>query len=113
MIPQIGDFFAIAALAANACQALNSSQGSKAGFTSLRATLEALRKAMIQAEAVCMEHRTSYISDRDKDSRRLEDLDLITKAIEEERNECNALLSQFNEDFKMYTKAFTGSDKGK
>ena len=113
MVLQIGDFIAIANLAAKACQALSSSQGSKAEFTSLLAALKALCSAMIQAEAVCMEYHTSYISDTHQDPRRPIDLDLIVRDIAEERSECEALVSQFYEDFKSYKKAFTDPDKGK
>ena len=107
MVLQIGDFIAIANLAAKACQALSSSQGSKAEFTSLLAALKALCSAMIQAEAVCMEY---HISDTHQDPRRL---DSIARDIAKESSECKALVSQFLEDFESYRKAFTDPDKGK
>jgi len=110
---QIGDFIALAALAGKACRALSSSQGSKAEFTSLCAALKALGNAMIQAEAVCMEYHTSYISDMHKDPCRQIVLDSIARDIAKERDECEALVSQFLVDFETYTKAFTDPDKGK
>jgi hypothetical protein len=113
MILQIGDSIAIATLAAKAWKALSSSQGSKAEFKSLITALKALGNAMIQAEAVCMEYHTSYISDTHQDPRRLIVLDSIARDIAKENSECKALVSQFLEVFESYTKAFTDPDKGK
>jgi hypothetical protein len=113
MIPQIGDFIAIATLAANVSQALNSSRGSEFEYTSLSNTLKSIGQAMVQAEGLCMEWHMCSMDDICKDARRLERLKSIIQDITKERDECKALINGFNQDFKSYARAFdkTCTDK--
>jgi hypothetical protein len=113
MIPQIGDFIAIATLAAKASQALNSSRGSEFEYTSLSNTLKSIGQAMVQAEGLCMEWHMCSMDDICKDARRLERLKSIIQDITKERDECKALINGFNQDFKSYARAFdkTCTDK--
>ena len=113
MIPQIGDFIAMAALAAKAFQALDSSRGSNVEFNSLLNTLKALGQAMWQAEALCMECHTSSFGDAYKNPRRLELLESIASDITKEREECEALITHFLKSFASYTRTFLEGDAGK
>jgi hypothetical protein len=110
---QIGDFIAIATLAARAFQALNSSRGSKFEFTSLLSTLKMLSNAMLQAEALCIGCHTSPSDDTFTDPSRLELLDSIAREIAKEREECEALIEQFLKDFAAYNEAFLEPGIGK
>jgi hypothetical protein len=112
MIPQIGDFIAIAGLAAKAYKALDSSRGSKFEFTSLLNTLEALSQAVLQAEALCMECQTFSFDDIYENLRRLELLDPVAFGITKEQMECEALIEQFLTDFSSCTKTFTNPGTG-
>ena len=109
---QVGDFIAIANLAAKACQALSSSKGSKAQFTSLLTTLKAVGQAMIHAEAVCMEYHTFPLSETCQEKSRRDRLDEIAEEIVKQRNECDELLSDFLFRFKSYEIAFIKQDPG-
>jgi hypothetical protein len=106
MIPQIGDFIAIATLATRACQALNSTRGSKFEFTSLLSTLKALIQAVLQAEALCIGCHTSSSQNTSTDPSHLELLDSIARDITKERKECEALFAQFMKNFAEYNNAF-------
>jgi hypothetical protein len=100
MIPQIGDFIAITSLALKAFQALDSSRGSKYEFTSLEDSLQALKQAIVQIDELCMEYHASS-------------LDSVKHNITKEREECEALITQFSNDFASYHKAFTQPGTGK
>src|SRR5437016_3871818 len=105
MIPQIGDFIAIAAVAAKAYRALDSTRGSEYEFTSLRSTLKALSQAMLQAEALCMEYHTSAFNDAYKDPHHFQLLNSVASDVAKERKECEALITQFMENFASYSRA--------
>ncbi|KAI9786687.1 MAG: hypothetical protein M1839_006238 [Geoglossum umbratile] len=113
MIPQIGDFIAMATLATKAFQALDSSRGSKFEFNSLLDTLKALGQAMWQAEALCMECHTTLFSNMSKDPRRLQLLESIAGDISKEREHCEALITHFLKGFSSYTRSFSEGDIGK
>ena len=59
LIPQIGDFIAIAALTSKVIQALSSSRGSLHDHATLINMLQSLEQAMFLAETLCVEHHTS------------------------------------------------------
>jgi hypothetical protein len=113
MIPQIGDFIAMASLATKAFQALDSSRGSKFEFNSLLNTLKALGQAMWQAEALCMECHMSSLGRADVDPHRLKLLESIAHDIANEREKCEALITHFLKSFAPYTKAFSEGGAGK
>ncbi|KAH0551362.1 hypothetical protein GP486_007423 [Trichoglossum hirsutum] len=112
MLPQIGDFIAIASLAAKAANALDSSRGSKFEFTSLLNSMKALGQAMLRAEALCMECHTSSFNAHN-DPHRAGLLHDIAADIASERKECEALVSHFLKSFKSYHAAFVGSPNEK
>lgn len=103
---QIGDFIAIATLAARAFQALNSTRGSKFEFTSLLRTLEALSQAMLKAEALCIRYHMSSTVHTSTDPFHQQLLDSIAHEINKERKECQALIDQFSNNFAGYKEAF-------
>jgi hypothetical protein len=103
---QIGDFIAIATLAARAFQALNSTRGSKFEFISLLRTLEALSQVMLQAEALCIRYHMSPTVNTSTDPSHLKLLDSIAHEINKEREECQALIDQFFNNFAGYKEAF-------
>jgi hypothetical protein len=103
---QIGDFIAIATLAATAFQALNSTRGSKFEFTSLLSTLKAVSQAMLQAEELCIRCHTSFPYNTPTDPSHLKFLDSIAREITKEREECQAIIKQFLKNFEAYNEAF-------
>jgi hypothetical protein len=109
---QIGDFIAIATLAARAFQALHSTRGSKFEYTSLLSTLEALSQAMVQAEALCIRYHTWSPDNTPIDPAHLERLNSIAHEINKELKECQALIDQFFKDFAAYNEAFVESGGG-
>src|ERR1700722_8525626 len=113
MNPQIGDFIALASLAAKAFQALNSTRGSKFEFTSLLNTLESLSEAMLQAEELCIGCHTSSFDNTSKDLGQLDLLDSVAYNISKERKECEALIQRFMENFAPYNEAFMEPGIGK
>ena len=106
MIPQIGDFVAVALIAAKVINALNTSRGSKAEFISILKTLSALSQALWQAEALWMDFQTTSSDALHQDKKRLERLNSIAIDMNRERGECTALISQFLNDLKSYKNAF-------
>jgi len=112
MSMQIGDFIALAMLATNAFQALNSTRGSKSDFTSLLSTLKAIGQAMVQAEALCIGCHTSFSDGTNTDPAHIKRLDAIASEIVKEREECEALIKKFLKDFKAYKEAFVDPGKG-
>jgi hypothetical protein len=109
---QVGDFIAIATLATTVFQALSSTRGSKFEFTSLLSTLEALSQAVVQAEALCKGYHALSSDDMSTDPSRLERLDSIADEIAKEREECKALVAQFNKVFVAYKEAFVDPGRG-
>lgn len=103
---QIGDFIAIATLAARVFQALNSTRGSKFEFTSLLRTLKALSQAMLEAEDLCIRYHMSSTANTSTDPSHLQLLDSIAHEINKERKECQALIDQFSNNFAGYEEAF-------
>lgn len=109
---QVGDFIAIASLTVKACQALSSSHGAKAEFASMEGTLKALRDAMLQAEAACMEYHTASFSETFQAHGGMTLLDSIAKGIDEECDKCKALVSKFLSRFESHQRAFAKQSTG-
>lgn len=106
---QVGDFITIAMVAARAAKALSDAQGSKAEFTSLLKTLNALAQAMLQAEALCMGCQSARPSN---DTASIKMIESIAAEIIKERKECEDLITQFLNDFASYSEAFVEQGSG-
>ena len=109
---QVGDFIAVANLAAQVCQALSATSGSKAQFESLLAILNAVGQAMIRAEAACMEFYSSLSNCSDEKDKYLH-IDEVADDIVIQRNQCDALLASFLHRYKSYQKSFIGQGSGR
>src|SRR5436190_5605074 len=120
MIPQIGDFIAIAAITTKAAQALSSSRGSVHEHATLINVLQSLSQAMWQAEALCMEYHTSPFLEKSiffedpspQERRRLELLEDVAANMSQEREACEELIGDFLDKFVSFDQAFTVPKKG-
>ena len=110
MIPQIGDFVAVALVAAKIINALNNSRGSKSEFISILHTLTALSQALWRAEQLWIDYQTTRNETLFNDKRRQQSINAIATDMNRERDECTVLMAQFMEDLKSYKKAFLHPD---
>lgn len=109
---QMGDFIAIATLAARVFQALNSTRGSKFEFISLLRTLEALSQAMLQAEALFIRYHMSAPFNAATGVSHQKLLDSLANEINKERQECQALIDKFSNNLAGYKEAFVEPGRG-